>query len=64
MGKVSMFLIIIGLVFLVPANILTIIPVIFPAFIPKPTHIEYDWFGIVRVFVMGLLFVVAFGFIV
>lgn len=64
MGKVSLFLIIIGLVILLPAIILTIIPVIFPAFIPNPTHIEYDWFGIVRAFVIGLLYVVAFGFIV
>jgi hypothetical protein len=64
MGKVSLFLIFIGLVFLLPAIVLTIIPVIFPAFIPNPSRIEYDWLGIVRIFVMGLLYVLAFGFIV
>jgi hypothetical protein len=57
MGKVSMFLIAFGLVFLVSAVVLTIISVIFPAFIPNA-------YNFVKAFVVGLLYVIAFGFIV
>ena len=60
MGKVSLFLFVIGLVFLVPAIVLTIIPWGSTAFIPNLSN----WFSILRAFVTVLLYVVAFGFIV
>ena len=60
MGKVSLSLIAIGTVTIVPAIILTIIALVFPAFILN----QANWFGILRVFVIGLLYAVAFGFIV
>ncbi len=60
MGKVSLYLIGIGMVALVPAVILTIISLVFPAFVIN----QFNWFGILRVFVIGLLYLVAFGFIV
>ncbi len=60
MGKVSMALIIIGLVPLVPAIVLTIVSMGFPTFIP-----DTSWFNIaVRAIVMGLLYIVAFAFII
>lgn len=64
MGKVSLYLIVIGMIFLVPAIILTIIPMIFPVFASNPTNIGYDWFSIVKTFVIGFFYVVAFAFIV
>ena len=60
MGKVSLFLIAIGIVAIVPAIILTIIALVFPAFIINPS----TWFSILKVFIIGLLYAVAFGFIV
>jgi hypothetical protein len=60
MGKVSLYLIGIGIVALVPAVILTIISLVFPAFVLN----QSNWLGILRVFVIGLLYLVAFGFIV
>ncbi len=60
MGKVSLYLIGIGIVALVPAVILTIISLVFPEFVLN----QSNWFGILRVFFIGLLYVVAFGFIV
>jgi hypothetical protein len=60
MGKVSLYLIAIGIVALVPAFVLTIIALVFPAFILN----QSNWFSILRVFVIVLLYIVAFGFIV
>ncbi len=60
MGKVSLFLMAIGIIAIVPAIILTIIALLFPPFILNLSN----WFGILKVFVIGLLYVVAFGFIV
>jgi hypothetical protein len=60
MGKVSLYLIGIGIVALVPAAILTIISLVFPAFVLN----QSNWLGILRVIVIGLLYLVAFGFIV
>jgi hypothetical protein len=60
MGKVSLFLIAFGIVAIVPAIILTIISLVFPAFIIN----QSNWFSILKVFVIGLLYAVAFGFIV
>ena len=57
MGKVSLFLIVIGLGFLFPAVVLTIIPVVFPAFIPNA-------YNLLKAFFIVLLYVIAFGFIV
>jgi uncharacterized membrane protein len=63
MGKVSLFLIVIGLVALAPAVILTIIQVVSPVFISNRSNIGYDWLSsIVIAFVIGVLYVVAFGF--
>ena len=60
MGKVSLFLIVIGLVFLVPGIILTIIALFFPLFTPN----QSNWLGIVIVFVIGLLFAIGFAFLI
>lgn len=60
MGKVSTSLIVVGLFPLMPAIVLTIVSVVFPAFIP-----DTYWFNnIVRAFIIGLLFIVAFAFII
>ncbi len=60
MGKVSMALIITGLFPLVPAIILTLISIFYPTFIP-----ETAWFNlVVRFFAIGILYVVAFAFII
>ena len=60
MGKVSLFLIAFGIVAIVPAIILTIIALIFSAWITN----QFNWLGVLKVFVIGLLYAVAFGFIV
>jgi hypothetical protein len=65
MGKVSAYLIIIGLVALVPAFVLTILFFIPPAFTLNASGWFNAWFiGFVLAFVAGLLYVVAFGFII
>jgi hypothetical protein len=60
MGKVSLFLLVIGLAFLAPAIILTIMTLVFGTFIPN----QPNWLGIVIFFVTGFLFIIAFAFIV
>ena len=65
MGKVSMAFIVIGLAFLLPAIVLTVIPFIAPIVFPNPSNLALDWFnGIIRAFVLGVLYVVALGFII
>ena len=59
MGKVSMALIVIGLIPLVPAIVLTLISMVFPSVFPNAY-----WFNIMRVFVIGFLYIVAFSFII
>ena len=60
MGRVPLFLFVIGLVFLVPALVLTIMGlVIAPSILNQP-----NWIGIVVAFVTGFLYVVAFAFII
>ena len=59
MGKVSLFLIVIGLVFLVPAFVLTILAV-FEKFIQNQPY----WLSIVIVFIIGFLYIVAFAFLI
>jgi hypothetical protein len=59
MGKVSMFLIVIGSIPLLPAVILTIISVVSPSFFADTL-----WFNsIVRAFIIGFLYIIAFAFI-
>ena len=59
MGKVSKAFIVIRLIPLVPAIILTIISIVFPTFFP-----DTPWFStILRFFVIGLLYTVAFTLI-
>jgi hypothetical protein len=60
MGKVSLFFIVIGFVFLVPALVLTSIGLIFATFILN----QPNWLGIVIAFVTGFLYIVAFAFII
>lgn len=60
MGKVSLFLIVIGLVVLVPALILTIMTLFFTTFFLN----QPNWLGIVMPFFTGLLYVVAFAIII
>ena len=60
MGKVSLFLIVIGLVFLVPALVLTIRGLVFATFVLN----QPNWLGIVIAFVTGFLYIVAFVFII
>ena len=60
MGKVSLFLIVIGLIFLVPTIILTITALFFPPFTPN----QLNWLSILIVFVIVLLYVVGFAFII
>jgi hypothetical protein len=65
MGKVSAYLIIIGLVALVPAFVLTIFYFIPQAFTPNASGWLNAWFiDFVLAFAAGLLYVVAFGFII
>ncbi|MGE5533062.1 MAG: hypothetical protein ACM3UN_01785 [Bacillota bacterium] len=60
MGQVSRGFILIGLIPLMPAIILTFVSVFFPASFP-----DTPWFNIiVRAFAIGLLYVVAFAFII
>jgi hypothetical protein len=60
MGKVSMAFISIGLIPLALAIVLTIASIVFPAFFP-----DTSWFNfIVRALVIGLLYIVAFAFII
>jgi hypothetical protein len=60
MGRVSLFLFIIGSVFLVPALVLTIMGLVFASSILN----QPNWLGIVVAFVIGFLYVVAFSFII
>ena len=60
MGKVSLFLIVIGLVFLAPALVLTIMSLGFATSILN----QIDWLGIVITFVTGFLYIVAFAFVI
>jgi hypothetical protein len=60
MGKVSRALIVIGLIFLVPAIVLTIASVVFPAFLPD----TYWYNTILKAFIMGFFYVIAFAFII
>ncbi len=60
MGKVSLFLIVIGLVFLAPALVLTILALVFKTSILN----QPNWLGILIVLVITLLCVVAFAFII
>ena len=60
MGKVSFFLVIIGLVILVPAIILTVLALVFATFILN----QPNWLGILIAFVTCLLYVFAFAFII
>jgi hypothetical protein len=65
MGKVSTAFISIGLVFLLPAIALTVIPLIAPMVTQNLSNLAFDWFsGFVRAIVLGVLYVVAFGFTV
>jgi uncharacterized membrane protein len=65
MGKISAYLIIIGLIALVPAIVLTIFYFIPQAFTPNASGWFNAWFiGFVLAFVTGLLYVVAFGSII
>ena len=65
MSKASLVLIIIGVFVLIFAIVLTISPMLSPIPIPNPSNMAYDWFsGIGRAFIIGLLYVVGFGFIV
>jgi hypothetical protein len=59
MGKVSAAFIVIGLIPLVPAIVLTIVSMVFPVFIP-----DTSWFSIVKAFIIGILYFVAFAFII
>jgi hypothetical protein len=60
MGKVSLFLFVIGLVALVPAIVLTIFPWSASPFILTPSN----WFAVVRAFITGFLYVFGLGLIV
>jgi hypothetical protein len=60
MGKVSLFFIVIGLIFLVPALVLTIMGLFFGTFILN----QPNWPGIVIAFVTGFLCIVAFALII
>ena len=60
MGKVSLFLIVIGLVFLAPALVLTILALVFKTFILN----QPNWLGILIALVITLFCVVAFAFII
>ena len=60
MGKVSLFLIVIGLVFLAPALVLTITTLVFATSILN----QPNWLDIVVALATGLLYIVAFAIIV
>jgi hypothetical protein len=60
MGKVSLFLIVIGLVFLAAALVLTIIRLVWAISILN----QPNWLAIVMTFVTGFLYIVAFAFII
>lgn len=60
MGKVPLFLIVIGLVFLVSALAVTIMALFFATFSLNQTN----WLGIVIAFFTGILYVIAFTFII
>jgi hypothetical protein len=60
MGKVSLFLIVIGLVFLAPALVLTILALVFKTSILNQPNL----IGILIALVITLLCVVAFAFII
>jgi hypothetical protein len=60
MGKVSLFLFVIGFVFLMPAVVFTIMGLIFATSILNQPY----WLGIMIAFAAGFLYVVAFAFII
>jgi hypothetical protein len=59
MGKVSMAIIVIGLIPLVSAIILTIVSIVFPPFFP-----DTFWFNTIVRALIGLLYIFAFAFII